>query len=132
MAAIYFEFSSLDLWHVALDFPQYFEILVAKMLPAVRAVHSPPRVSLVTTTPRYVPSFDSKMTQWHTITAYLYEPAAARAVRHEHTARSTVSHDSNVSGARGSFSVEDTVEDTDRAIPPGTEVVIRPRFPRVR
>lgn len=61
--------------------------------------------------------------QWHFITAYLFEPVASRAVRQAHQAR--------VSGDRRAFASDDTVEDGDRAIPPGTEVIIRPRFPRV-
>ncbi|CAM9316764.1 unnamed protein product [Scytosiphon promiscuus] len=64
--------------------------------------------------------------KWHPMTAYIFEPSAHRAVRHAHQAR--ISGDQHHSFA--SSEADNTVEDCDKAIPPGTHIVCRPRFPR--
>lgn len=64
------------------------------------------------------------LSQWHSITAYLFEPSAYRTVRQAHHAR--------LGGDRRPFASENQVDDGDRAIPPGTDIVVRPRFSRVR
>lgn len=65
--------------------------------------------------------------QWQPMTAYLFEPSAHQAVRH--------AHEDFLNGDQHHAFVpsDDTncVEDCDKAIPSGTQVVVRPRFPRV-
>ncbi|CAM9732424.1 unnamed protein product [Ectocarpus sp. 12 AP-2014] len=64
--------------------------------------------------------------KWHPMTAYLFEPSAHSAVHNAHQAR--------IDGdQRHPFVDSDNghaVEDCDKTIPPGTQVVVRPRFPR--
>lgn len=60
------------------------------------------------------------------MTAYLFEPSAHQAVRH--------AHEDFVNGDQHHAFVpsgENSVEDSEKTIPSGTQVVIRPRFPRV-
>lgn len=61
------------------------------------------------------------------MTAYLFEPSAHSAVRNAHQARiDGDQHHPFVDSDTGN-----AVEDCDKTIPPGTQVVVRPRFPRV-
>lgn len=65
--------------------------------------------------------------KWQAMTAYLFEPSAHQAVRHAH--RACVNGDQS-----HAFVPSDefhAVEDCDKAIPAGTQVVVRPRFPQV-
>lgn len=65
--------------------------------------------------------------KWHPMTAYLFEPSAHSAVRNAHQARiDGDQHHPFVDSDNGH-----AVEDCDKTIPPGTQVVVRPRFPRV-
>lgn len=62
------------------------------------------------------------------MTAYLFEPSAHQAVRH--------AHEDIINGNQHHAFVPsdetNSVEDSEKTIPLGTQVVIRPRFPRVR
>ncbi|CAM9320885.1 unnamed protein product, partial [Hapterophycus canaliculatus] len=64
--------------------------------------------------------------KWHSMTAYIFEPSAHRAVRHAHQARINGDQHHPFASSDG----ENDVEDCDKAIPPGTHIVCRPRFPR--
>lgn len=65
--------------------------------------------------------------QWQPLAAYLFEPSAHQAVRHAHEdlLNGDQHHAFVPSDAKSS------VEDCDKTIPSGTQVVVRPRFPRV-
>eukprot|EP00903_Cladosiphon_okamuranus_P015237 g14083.t1 len=63
---------------------------------------------------------------WQPMTAYLFEPFAHRAVRHAH--EDLLSGDQH--HAFVPSDATNSVEDYGKTIPLGTQVVIRPRFPR--
>ncbi len=66
--------------------------------------------------------------KWQAMTAYLFEPSAHQAVRHAH--RACVNGDQ--SHAFVPSDEFDAVESCDKAIPAGTQVVVRPRFSQVK
>ncbi|CAM9837068.1 unnamed protein product [Discosporangium mesarthrocarpum] len=58
--------------------------------------------------------------QWHKFHTYMFEPLATSSIRKAHNAM--------LNGR--AYNHQEMVDDCDRAIPPGTEVVIRPSFPK--
>lgn len=72
-------------------------------------------------------NYDKHNIQWQPMTAYLFEPSAHQAVRY--------AHEDLLNGHQHHAFVPsdetNPVEDCDKTIPSGTQVVVRPRFPRV-